>query len=120
MFNRPISPHLTIYTPQVSSLLSIWHRITGILITGILITSLLVLQLILLTYSFKYSILISVVLILEYSWIVILLVFIYHLLNGLKHIIWDLGFFLNKNSLNLLFIIISGLLSLIFLLVIKI
>ena len=26
---RPLSPHLTIYKPQVTSILSIMHRITG-------------------------------------------------------------------------------------------
>jgi succinate dehydrogenase / fumarate reductase cytochrome b subunit len=29
--NRPISPHLGIYKPQISSVLSISHRITGII-----------------------------------------------------------------------------------------
>ena len=28
-FKRPISPHLSIYAPQVTSVLSIFHRITG-------------------------------------------------------------------------------------------
>ena len=30
MQNRPLSPHLTIYRPQLNSVLSILHRITGI------------------------------------------------------------------------------------------
>jgi len=32
--NRPMSPHLTIYKPQVTSMLSITHRITGIAVSG--------------------------------------------------------------------------------------
>ena len=28
--NRPISPHLSIYKPQITSILSISHRITGV------------------------------------------------------------------------------------------
>ena len=28
--NRPLSPHLTIYKPQITSLMSITHRITGV------------------------------------------------------------------------------------------
>lgn len=28
--NRPLSPHLTIYRPQISSVLSILHRISGV------------------------------------------------------------------------------------------
>lgn len=31
---RPLSPHLTIYKPQLTSLLSITHRITGIALIG--------------------------------------------------------------------------------------
>lgn len=30
---RPLSPHLTIYSPQLTSMLSISHRITGIILT---------------------------------------------------------------------------------------
>ena len=29
MDNRPLSPHLTVYKPQITSVLSIFHRITG-------------------------------------------------------------------------------------------
>jgi len=32
--NRPMSPHLTIYKPQVTSMLSITHRITGLATSG--------------------------------------------------------------------------------------
>lgn len=32
--NRPQSPHLTIYQPQLTSFLSITHRMTGIALTG--------------------------------------------------------------------------------------
>jgi len=32
--NRPMSPHLTIYAPQITSMLSISHRITGAAVTG--------------------------------------------------------------------------------------
>ena len=31
--NRPLSPHLTVYRPQVTSVLSILHRITGVGLT---------------------------------------------------------------------------------------
>jgi len=37
--NRPLSPHLSIYRPQVTSVLSIFHRITG---TGMAVSALLV------------------------------------------------------------------------------
>ena len=30
---RPISPHLQVYKPQITSVLSIFHRITGVAMT---------------------------------------------------------------------------------------
>ena len=30
---RPISPHLQVYKPQITSVLSIFHRITGVALT---------------------------------------------------------------------------------------
>ena len=27
--NRPLSPHLSVYKPQITAMLSIYHRITG-------------------------------------------------------------------------------------------
>ena len=33
---RPMSPHLTIYKPQLTSMMSITHRITGCIQSGIL------------------------------------------------------------------------------------
>merc|ERR1711994_888913 len=34
--NRPLSPHLTIYKPQLTSMLSITHRVTGCVQSGLL------------------------------------------------------------------------------------
>lgn len=34
--NRPMSPHLTIYSPQLTSMLSITHRTTGICLISFL------------------------------------------------------------------------------------
>lgn len=31
---RPVSPHLTIYKPQITSLLSLSHRASGIILSG--------------------------------------------------------------------------------------
>ena len=32
--NRPLSPHLQVYRPQITSVLSITHRATGIVLAG--------------------------------------------------------------------------------------
>ena len=31
---RPLSPHLTVYRPQLTSVLSILHRMTGVVLAG--------------------------------------------------------------------------------------
>lgn len=33
--NRPMSPHLTIYQPQLTTILSITHRATGVALSGV-------------------------------------------------------------------------------------
>lgn len=91
--NRPLSPHLTIYRPQITSVLSIFHRVTG---AGMMVTAVLV------TWWFLAAATSP-----EYfaiadgfltSWFGILVMalsalgFWYHFFNGLRHIVWDLGY----------------------------
>lgn len=89
---RPISPHLSIYKPQISSVLSITHRATGIaLYAGALA---LVAWLVIATYYpvhyAKWHECAS-------SWVgrLVLLGFLasfyYHLGNGIRHLFWDIG-----------------------------
>ncbi len=90
--NRPISPHLTIYKPQYTSVLSILHRITGLA----LIASLLLVIFWFLSIAFgeKYYV--------WYLWfissfpiqtIMILSIWAiwYHTCNGVRHLLWDIG-----------------------------
>ena len=89
---RPLSPHLQVYKPQLTSILSILHRITGIVLS---------LSLVLLTYwlyalangessytgiqSLLASRLGALILFIL-SWILF-----YHLFNGVRHLLWDIG-----------------------------
>ncbi len=91
-FKRPLSPHLQIYKPQLTSVLSIVHRITGLWLA--LGTAVLVLWLYALAFSpalfgdlavFFTSLVGKLVL---FSW---LLAFNYHLCNGVRHLFWDAG-----------------------------
>ena len=91
--NRPLSPHLQVYRPQITSTLSILHRLTGVaLAVGTL----------LLTYwliaaasgpadfadaqgligSFLGRLLL-------FGWSFALF---YHLCNGIRHLVWDAGY----------------------------
>jgi succinate dehydrogenase / fumarate reductase cytochrome b subunit len=89
---RPLSPHLQVYTPQLTSMLSIAHRITGVaLAVG---TALLVFWLCSAAYSpecftcisgFFGSILGKFML---FGWS---FAFYFHLCNGIRHLFWDIG-----------------------------
>ncbi|MEK9661029.1 MAG: succinate dehydrogenase, cytochrome b556 subunit [Alphaproteobacteria bacterium] len=90
--NRPLSPHLQVYRPQLTSMLSILHRITGVaLAVG---TLLLVCWLYAAAASdvafadlqvFFGSIIGRLLL---FGWSFALF---YHLCNGMRHLAWDTG-----------------------------
>ncbi len=91
--NRPLSPHLQIYRPQLSSVLSIFHRLTGVALTlgAVLVVWWLLAAATGPDYFATVDGLIT-------SWIgnLILLgsswALCYHLLNGIRHLFWDMGY----------------------------
>lgn len=90
--NRPLSPHLQVYKPQLTSMLSILHRATGIaLAVG---TLLLVWWLV--AAATGESAFADVQAFIG-SWIGRLLLLgwsyalFYHMCNGLRHLFWDAG-----------------------------
>ena len=91
--HRPLSPHLQIYRPQLTSMLSILHRATGIALSvGALYLAIWVIYAAgkADTYagfqSFNASILGRVLL---GGW---LFSVYYHLCNGIRHLFWDAGY----------------------------
>ena len=93
MANRPLSPHIQIYRPQITSVLSILHRFTGIgLVCGIILFCIGF-------FTFTTS---------EAAWKEFItfwhliggkfwqwpLIFSlhYHTLNGIRHLLWDIGY----------------------------
>lgn len=91
--HRPLSPHLQIYKPQLTSVMSILHRLTGIaLAVG---TLLLVYWLAAAaggpeSYAAAQAFISSPIgLILLFAWS---LAFFYHLGNGIRHLFWDAGY----------------------------
>mgnify|MGYP001232632204 FL=1 len=107
--NLPISPHLQIYKPQITSILSISHRITGVALNFSLI--IIVLGLFCLTLGekyFTYFIFIMSSIPLKIIMFLTILGFCYHFLNGIRHIIWDFGLFLeNKSSAILGYLVVA-------------
>ena len=89
---RPLSPHLQVYRPQLTSVLSIFHRITGMVLVG---------GLVLLTWWLTAAAAgpgaFGLVQAFLASWFGLLVLFgisfalFYHLCNGVRHLIWDAG-----------------------------
>lgn len=90
--SRPLSPHLTIYRPQLTSMTSILTRITG---NALLISSLLVIWWFLAAAtSPEYYAVANGVLTSWFGDIVMTLSVLglwYHTLAGVRHLIWDNG-----------------------------
>jgi succinate dehydrogenase / fumarate reductase, cytochrome b subunit len=89
---RPLSPHLEIYRPQLTSMMSILHRATGVFLSiGILVMAYWLIAAAdgTETYQQAQNLL--------GSWLGLLLLFgwsfslFYHLCNGIRHLFWDAG-----------------------------
>ena len=94
--NRPLSPHLTIYRPQLTSMTSILTRITG---NAMLVAALLIVWWFLAAATNgAYFDTVNGVLT---SWFGDLVMFLsllglwYHTLAGVRHLIWDNGYALD-------------------------
>lgn len=94
--NRPLSPHLTIYRPQLTSMTSILTRITG---NALLLGALLVVWWFLAaSTSEEYFAVADGVLTSWFGDLVLALSVLalwYHTLAGLRHLIWDAGYALD-------------------------
>ena len=90
--NRPLSPHLQVYRPQLTSILSIFHRATGFFLgVGTLLLAWWLIAAAMGPSAFE------TVQWFNGSWIgrLLLLGFtfslFYHLFNGIRHLFWDIG-----------------------------
>ena len=90
--NRPLSPHLQIYKPQLTSVLSIMHRGTGVVLAiGMLFLVWWLVALasgedVFVTAQKFWGSWIGRLLLLGWSYALF-----YHLANGLRHLFWDAG-----------------------------
>ena len=91
--NAPLSPHLQIYKWQISSLLSITHRIVGVINT-LAITIICFWSLSLLFGVEGYQIINNFLKSFFGKFIAVGLcwTFSFHILNELRHLFWDLGY----------------------------
>jgi succinate dehydrogenase / fumarate reductase cytochrome b subunit len=89
---RPLSPHLQIYQPQLTSLMSISHRLSGVFLslgTVVLACWLIAAASGAESYQQAQDLLGSFLgLLLLFGWSFALF---YHLCNGIRHLFWDIG-----------------------------
>jgi len=90
---NPLSPHLQIYEWQISSLLSIAHRTVGVVNT-IAITFICLWTILLLFGESNYSVVKNFFQSFFGKFIIICLSwsFSFHVLNEIRHLMWDLGY----------------------------
>ena len=90
---RPLSPHLQVYRPQLTSVMSIMHRASGVVLT----TGTIILALWLIavangpeTFALMAAIIghpLGQFVLFGYT-----VALFYHACNGIRHLSWDLGF----------------------------
>ena len=90
---RPLSPHLQVYRPQMTSVMSILHRAAGVVLT----TGTLIMAAWLVSLALGKEVYDVVVLVIGHPLGQFVLfgysvALIYHALNGVRHLGWDLGF----------------------------
>ena len=89
---RPLSPHLQIYRPMLTMMMSIMHRITGVaLYTGTLLLAwwLIAASTDARAFATANSVLTSIpgqIVLLGFTWALF-----HHLFGGIRHFIWDTG-----------------------------
>ena len=115
---KPLSPHLQIYRWQISSLLSITHRISGVI--NLLALILIFFWLMLLGFSeSNYELFLLIInsffgkfILIGFTWSMS-----FHLLSGVRHLVWDLGYGFEIKTANIsgaIVIISSLILTIIF------
>ena len=89
---RPLSPHLQIYRPMLTMMMSIVHRITG---AGLYLGTLILAWWLLATASgpqaydtvqWFLASPIGLLILIGYTWALM-----HHMLGGIRHFVWDLG-----------------------------
>ena len=113
---NPLSPHLQIYRWHISSLLSITHRICGVInLLGLILIFFWILILSLGESNYELF-LISInsffgkFILIGFTWSMI-----FHLLSGIRHLVWDFGYGFEIKTANF-----SGVVVIIFSLVLTI
>ena len=111
-YKNPLSPHLQIYRWHISSLLSITHRISGVI--NLLALTLIFFWLIVLSFGENnYELFLSIInsffgkfILIGFTWSMC-----FHILSGIRHLAWDLGYGFEIKTANIsgIIVVISSL-----------
>jgi succinate dehydrogenase cytochrome b subunit len=97
---RPLSPHLQIYRPMLTMMMSIAHRVSGVgNAVGFLLLAWWLVAISLRPEAYAqvsefFASIVGRLLLFLFSWSLI-----HHMLGGIRHLIWDTGFGLGKVSI---------------------
>lgn len=96
---RPLSPHLQIYKPSITMMMSIMHRITGAALffgTLLLVVALLALASGKTSYATVqaiYGSFLGKLVLFGYTWALF-----HHMLGGIRHFVWDMAAGLERET----------------------
>lgn len=90
--DRPLSPHLQVYKPQLTSMLSILHRASGVLLAfGMMVLAGFVIALWYGEETFKCLSAMMHSGLGGFVYFGFVAAFMYHFFNGIRHLFWDVG-----------------------------
>jgi succinate dehydrogenase / fumarate reductase cytochrome b subunit len=90
---RPLSPHLQVYRPQLTSMMSITHRATGVtLTTGTMVLAAWLVAVALGGETYAMMALVVAHPLGQFVLFGYSAALIYHAMNGIRHLFWDMGF----------------------------
>ena len=112
--NSPLSPHLQIYRWQISSLLSITHRISGVI--NLLALILIFFWLLILSFGeSNYELFLLIInsffgkfILIGFTWSMC-----FHIFSGIRHLTWDMGYGFEIKTANIsgILVILSSLVA---------
>ena len=89
---RPLSPHLSIYRWQITMVMSITHRLTGIVLAvGTIGLSLVIFAVLAGAEAYSYVEMVTGTIFGKFVLFIWSLCLYYHLMNGIRHLFWDIG-----------------------------
>jgi succinate dehydrogenase / fumarate reductase cytochrome b subunit len=89
---RPMSPHLQVYNPQITSVMSILHRMTGVILAlGSLFLLWILVSLSMGEQFFAATTFFLASPIAKLALMGYTACLMYHLFNGIRHLFWDIG-----------------------------